>query len=102
RSSCVPGRNDHGYLAADQIDGEWRQPVILALRPAVFDIDITVLHIACFIQPLQERGEITLELGCGLAAEIPNYRHRRLGLCRERPRCRRAEEGDEVASSDHG
>src|SRR5439155_25144432 len=40
RSRAAPGRSDHGHLTADQIGCERRQSVILAPRPAVFDVDI--------------------------------------------------------------
>src|SRR5262249_20417192 len=77
-----------------------RQPVILALRPAVFDIDIAVLNIACFIQALPECGRVAFELCLGLAAEIPDHRYRRtLRPRRHRPNSRAPDPRNELPPS---
>ena len=48
-------RGDHGDLTADQIGRQRRQPVVLTLRPAVFDRDVLALDEAGFLQALAER-----------------------------------------------
>src|SRR5262249_18705288 len=78
RRRGAPGRNDHRHLAADQIGCERRQPVILALSPAVFDAYIPVFDIAGVIQALAERGQGVLVLRGGLGVEEPDHRQRRL------------------------
>ena len=42
------GRDDHGHLPANQIGRQRRQPIILTVRPAVFDRDVLALDIAGF------------------------------------------------------
>ena len=37
RRSGAAGRDDHGHLAANQIGRQRRQPIVSALRPAIFD-----------------------------------------------------------------
>ena len=83
----------------DQIACERRQPVMLALRPSVFDGDIAMVNVARVVQALPERDQWGLELGGGLTVEEPDHRQRRLlRTHRERP-CRRraAERSDEFA-----
>ena len=59
-SPLVPQRaavvDDHVDLAADEIGGQCGQPIIAALRPAVFDRHVLSLDIAGFAQSLAERG----------------------------------------------
>ena len=52
----VPLGHDHVDLAADEIGGQCGQPIIVALRPAVFDRHVLSLDIAGFAQSLAERG----------------------------------------------
>src|SRR5271157_3545634 len=82
----------------------WRrqfwQLIVVAIRPAILDLDITALEMAGFAQAFAEcRNEIR---GAGGRAgiEISNHRHRRLlRASRERPRRRStAEKRDELAS----
>jgi hypothetical protein len=49
-------REDHVYLATNEVGGQSRQPVIIVLRPAVFDRHILSLDVAGFAQSLVERG----------------------------------------------
>ena len=53
------GRDDHVYLAANQISRQCRQPIVLALCPTVFDRQIFAFDVAGFAQALAERGQIT-------------------------------------------
>ena len=57
RRRRAAGRDDHRHLTANQIGRQRRQPIILALRPAVFDRDVPALDIAGFAQALAERGQ---------------------------------------------
>ena len=52
----VPPGRDHVDLAADEIGGQCGQPIIAALRPAVFDRHVLSLDVAGFAQSLAERG----------------------------------------------
>ena len=45
-AGVLPPVDDHGHLAADQIGRQRRQPVVLALRPAIFDRDVAALDVA--------------------------------------------------------
>src|SRR5262249_37858387 len=87
-------------LAADQISRQARQPIVLTLRPAIFDRDVAAFDIAGFGQALVERSQAR-SIGVGRqAAEIADHRHRSLlRACRERPRRRRtAEQRYELAA----
>ncbi len=50
-------RDDHLRLAADQISRQFRQPIIMALRPAEFDRQVAPLDIAGFVQCRAKRGD---------------------------------------------
>ena len=56
-------RHDHVDLAADEIGGQGGQPIIMALRPAVFDRHVLSLDIAGFAQSLPERGQVPIVAG---------------------------------------
>ena len=91
--------HDHRHLAADQIGRQRRQPIELALGPAIFDRDVAALDVAGFAQALAERGQVRRSRTLSaIAAEKPDHRHRRLLRARrERPRGRRAaEQRDEL------
>src|SRR5262249_35863899 len=94
------GRGDHGNLSAHQFTGQRRQPIILAVRPAVFDCDVLALDIARLPQPLSKRAP-TLPVvlkRCG-AEEADHRECRLLPARRERPRSScAAEQGDELAA----
>src|SRR5712671_1126964 len=45
-------RGDHGHLSPHQIGGHPRQPIVLTLRPPVFDLDVMVLDEPSFAQAL--------------------------------------------------
>ena len=46
---------DHGDLPANQIRCKRRQPVMLTLRPAIFDRDVLAIDKSGLVQPLSER-----------------------------------------------
>ena len=55
-ADSAAARRDQIDLAADEVGGQCGQPIIVALRPAVFDRHVLALDIAGFAQPLAERG----------------------------------------------
>src|SRR5262249_38077291 len=79
-----------------------RQPIILTVRPAVFDCYVLALDMARLLQGLSKRAQ-TLHVvlkRCG--AEKPDHRHRRLLRARrERPRDSRAAEQCDERTSVH-
>jgi hypothetical protein len=59
RRQCRGGaadRRDHGNLSEYQIGGQRRQPLVISLRPAVFDCDIPALDETRPIEALTECG----------------------------------------------
>ena len=50
----VTGLGDYGDLLMDQIGRQCRQPIVLLIRPAIFDGDIPTLDKARFAQTLAE------------------------------------------------
>jgi hypothetical protein len=51
---------DYGHLSANEVGRQRRQPIVMTLRPAVFDRDILVFDVADFVQAPAEGGR-----GCG-------------------------------------
>jgi hypothetical protein len=90
----------HVDLKVDQVGSQCGQPIIISLRPAIFDRDVFSLNIAGFAQPLAERGHIRCIRTGGTADEVADHRHRLLlRTHRQRPtRHRAADEGDDVAA----
>src|SRR5262249_46716830 len=80
-----------------EIGCERRQPIILILRPAIFNGNVLTLDMAGFLQALEERnGDDLVFIVSGLGAEEPDHRHRRLLRPRQqRPRRRGPEPSDE-------
>ena len=56
---------DHGDLATNQFGGHCRQPIILALRPAVFDRHAMAVDVARFLQALAKRALRCSRYGLG-------------------------------------
>src|SRR5262249_12331187 len=52
----LPWGHDHVDLATDEVSGQCRQPIIVTLRPAVFDRQALSLDVADLTQSLVERG----------------------------------------------
>src|SRR5262249_13179535 len=93
--SIAAGRHNHGHLTVNQFGRKHRQSIILAFRPAIFDLDVLAFDISCLFQSLAERTQADRVSGqvrrC--AAEEPDHWHRGLLRARrERPRNRRAAE----------
>jgi hypothetical protein len=75
----------------NQIGSQGRQPIILALRPPVFDDNILPLDVADVAKALVESVQKVRKQGGRFAAEEPDYRHGLLRVGREGPRSRAAE-----------
>ena len=97
RSGRTCGKDDR-HLAADQVGGERAEPIVLTVRPAVFDSDVFAFDIAGFFQAALESDHERNPLGGGRAAEKSDHRRRRLLRARRtRPRRRACESQDELA-----
>src|SRR5215831_6658668 len=71
----------------------------LMFRRAVFDHDVLALDEACFLQALTEGGHEVHSVSERGVPHEPDHRHLRLlRPSRERPRCRAAEQRDELAT----
>src|SRR6516162_4769483 len=81
----------------DEAGGQWNEPIMAALRPAVFDRQVLTLDVAGFVQSAEERGQKPhIGFGCR-TGEIADHRHRLLlrgGNARQRYRA--AEQGCEA------
>jgi hypothetical protein len=101
-SPPVPGHGDghhHVNLAADEVGGQCRQPIIVALRPAVFQCQVLSHDVAALAQSLVERGYKRIRVGRRNRAEVADHRHRLLLRTRgQRPRRCAAEQHDEIAA----
>src|SRR5438132_388591 len=75
---CAASGHDHGDLAVNEVDGQFRQPIIETLRPAVFNRQILSLDVAGFAQSLAEGGHKRRKRAWRNAAKEADDRHRRL------------------------
>src|SRR6516165_3667940 len=100
-SRCYAARRgDDGHPPAYQIGRQFRQRIAFAVRPAIFDDNVTSLHVADFRKPFAERRrEFRVWFG-GTLMEKADHRHLwLLRARRERPRgCRAAKQRDERAT----
>src|SRR5262249_53318638 len=77
-----------------------RQPIVVTLRPAILDLDVLALDIACFFQSLPERAQAARVYVGRCAAEKSDHRHPALLRARrQRPSSRAAEKRDERTTS---
>jgi len=93
------GCHDHGHLTANEIGRQRRQPIIMTLRPAVFDRHVPAFNEAGFPQALVETLH---EIRDGVerhTVEKPDHRHRLLRARGERKTSRTSNERDEFAPS---
>jgi hypothetical protein len=89
--------DDHSHLTTNQLSRHCWQPVVLPVRPAVFDRHILALDIAGFLQALTEGRHIGCVPARRCAVEESDHWHRRLlRPRRERPRRRAAKPCDEL------
>ncbi len=81
------GRGNHGHLATDQIGRHRRQPIVLALRPAIFDRYVAAIDVAGFAQPFEKGGQGPRVSLRRLGVEKSDHRQRPLLRARrERPK----------------
>ena len=84
-SAAMPVAADHGDRRSHQFGRQRRQPIVLAVRPAVFDRHVLAVDIAGLAQTLPERGYKMRIADAGRpAAEQADHRHRRLLRARRR------------------
>src|SRR5262249_7880229 len=93
---CYQARPAH--LTTDQIGRQWRQSIVLTVRPPIFDRHVAAFDITGFAQALVERAHTVHPAIRRCTAKKPNHRHSwLLRARRERPRCcRAAEQRDEL------
>src|SRR5262249_4889865 len=95
-------RHNHGHLTVNQFGRKLWQSIVLAFRPAIFNLQVLALDIAYLFQSLAERAQTDRVHFTRCVAEEPDHRHRLLRACRERPRDgRAAEERDDLAPAAH-
>jgi hypothetical protein len=99
----ITGGGNHGNLSTDQVGRQCWQPVVLLLRPTIFDRNVAAFDIAGFGKALAKRAQAASVPVRQCAAEEPDHRHGRLlGARGERPSCccpRAANHFDEIAPS---
>ena len=93
-------RRNHSHPTMNQISHHRRQPIISALRPAVFDRHVLAFDVTGFAQPFEKGRQLSRITFGRSEVDKPDHRHRRLLRARsERPCCRSsAEKRDELAS----
>src|SRR5262249_38895653 len=91
-------RNDDGHFPTHEIGRKPRQPIVLTLSPPIVESDVLTFNKAFFVESLaNDRNERSVDVR-RTAAEQSNHRKRTLLRARhERPCCRAAEQGDELA-----
>src|SRR5262249_26255432 len=105
RGRCLCGgrrgathRGGHGHLMGDPKRPPSWEANVLVIFPAVFARGVLALDIASLFQTPTERGQEMWVRAGDSGIEESDYRHRRLLRARrERPRCRAAEQRDELA-----
>jgi hypothetical protein len=97
RARCRPAARygDHGHRATDQIGDQWRQAIILALQPVIFDGDVLPFDVTGFMEAFTERCHITrADFRRPRMKKLGNRPRRLLRPRRERPSGRAAEKRD--------
>jgi hypothetical protein len=87
RRGLAAGRHQYGDAAPDEIGRHLRQPVVLPLRPMIFDRDILALDKARFPEAFAKRGDKSGRVVQRPAAQITNHGEGLLRTHRARP-CR--------------
>jgi hypothetical protein len=92
-------RGYHRYLAANEIGGQLRQSIVLAIRPPIFDTHVPSLDIAGFLETLAERAQQVRMCLRRITVDEPYHWHHQLLSTRDqRPIGRDAtDKGDEIA-----
>jgi len=77
---------DDVHATADKFSREYRQPIDLVVRPAIYDRDAVPISVADFFQSLNERGDEACIRGRRSSVKKADHRHcRLLRPRRERP-----------------
>src|SRR5262245_21565473 len=94
------GHGNDGHFAPNQLGHYCGKPLVVTLRPAIFNRHVPTVDVTAFTQALVKGGQsegITLSRP---GADVSDHRHcRPLRTRRERPRCRTAKQRDELAPS---
>ena len=86
RGGFAADRHNNCDLAANEVGGELRQPIVLALGPAILDRRVAALNETSVLQTPAEAGHKMRGRISQGRAEKPYHRHRRLlGARRARP-----------------
>ena len=96
--ACRRGiHGNHSYLTTCKIGSHPREPIVLTLRPTVFDRDVLALDIARFLKSLEEASYVQLVPLWRCTIKEPDHRYRRLLRAGgQRPPNRSAEQRDEL------
>src|SRR5262249_531572 len=98
-------RGNDRHLPANQIGRKRRCPIVLSIRPAIFDCYVPTFDETGFAQSLVKRSKVFAGSGRRAAIQEADRGHRLLCSGRQRPSCGcAAEKGNELASPDaeHG
>src|SRR5262245_46766409 len=68
------GGDNHGDMTVNQIGRKCRQSIVLTFRPAIFDLHVLALDIACLFQSLPERAQTDRVSLRRCAAKETNHR----------------------------
>src|SRR5262249_49383915 len=91
-------RDDDGNLLPDEFRCQLRQTIVLAIRPAVFDLYVLPVYVAAVPETLQKTAHIRREGVGRCAVEEAHHGHRLLPARGHRPRNPRSgEKRDELA-----
>src|SRR5262249_46400905 len=101
RAGRAARHRDHRHPTADQIGRQFLHPIVLTLRPAIFDRNVLTFHKARLVEPLPERRQEGPEVLERTKTEEPDHRHRLLRARHQRPGSRTAEQRDDLAPLHH-
>ena len=68
-------REDDRDLPANKIGRQPRQPIVLALRPAIFDDHVVAINVTGFAQPFEKGGQGSRAILGRRDIDKPYYRH---------------------------
>src|SRR5580704_13115488 len=94
-------RGNNSHLTANEFGRQFRHPIVLAIRPTIFDRHVPALDMAGFVEALAERAQQVRMYVWRRAVEEPDHRHRRLLRARRERPCRRAAEKANEFTSFH-
>ena len=78
RGGGAAGGGDQRHLAADQLGGEVRQPLVVPVGPAIVDGDVVAVDETGLAQAFEKRIEAALVLLRRTGMQKPDHRQRRL------------------------